>query len=366
MARLCTRNAMLQIRIRPQWQLGATEGDEASAVDSTALLSLLAAVQETGSLAQAARTLGQSYRHAWGQVQRAQAAFGQPLIEGGRGRPSALTPLAQKLIWADKRISARLSPLLESLASELEGELARSVSPLRALRLYASHGFAVAALVERLEALALPVELRYRNSLDSVAALSRGECDMAGFHIPIGEFAEPAARRYRPLLRADSHRLVHLAVRRQGLIVATGNPKRIVGLADLGRPDVRFVNRPEGSGTRVLTELLLQKAGLAPRDVDGFDDTEITHSAVAAFIASGMADAGIGVQTAAHRFGLPFIPLLRERYYLAVPAAAMGEEPLLGALGVLSSPGMKARIAALAGYEAAETGRVLTLDEAAG
>lgn len=356
---------MLHIRIRPQWQLGAGTGAADPVFDSNALLGLLAAVQETGSLAQAARSLGTSYRHAWGQVQRAQASFGRPLIEGGRGRPSTLTPLAQKLIWADKRISARLSPLLESLASELEGELVRSSSSLRALRLYASHGFAVAALVERMESLALPVELRYRNSLDSVAALARGECDLAGFHVPIGEFAEAAARRYRPLLRPDAHRLVHLAVRRQGLIVAPGNPKRITRLADLARPDVRFVNRPEGSGTRVLTELLLHQAGLAPRDVNGFDDTEITHSAVAAFIASGMADAGIGVQTAAHRFGLPFIPLLRERYYLAATAASLNEEPVLGALGVLSSAGMKARIAALVGYEAGETGRVLTLDEAA-
>ncbi len=82
----------------------------------------------------------------------------------------------------------------------------------------------------------------------------------------------------------------------------------------------------------MLTELMLQRAGLEPRNVNGFDDTEITHSAVAAFIASGMADAGIGVQTAAQRFGLPFIPLLRERYYLAVATAALAEEPVASAV----------------------------------
>ncbi|WP_418317460.1 substrate-binding domain-containing protein [Piscinibacter sakaiensis] len=356
---------MLHIRIRPQWQLGPGGPDEETrAVDSSALLALLTAVQETGSLAQAARSLGSSYRHAWGQVQRAQSAFGQPLIEGGRGRNSSLTPLAQKLIWADKRVAARLSPLLDSLASELEGELARDSSRLQALRLYASHGFAVAALVERLEALALPVEVRYRNSLESVAALSRGECDLAGFHVPIGEFADAAAQRYRPLLNAKAHRLVHLAVRRQGLIVAMGNPKRISGLADLGRPEVRFVNRPQGSGTRALTELLLHKAGLEPRRLNGWDDTEITHSAVAAFIASGMADAGIGVQTAAQRFGLPFIPLLRERYYFAVPAVALNEEPVASALRIIGAPALRSRIAALVGYEAGETGKLLTLGEA--
>ena len=355
---------MLHIRIRPQWQLALAGADVAEGLDSTALLALLAAVQDTGSLAQAARSLGGSYRHAWGQVQRAQALFGQPLVAGGRGKGSVLTPLALKLIWADKRISARLSPLLESLASELEGELARNDPHSRALRLNASHGFAVAALVEQLEALDLPVELRYRNSLESVAALARGECDLAGFHIPIGEYEQHAARRYRPWLNPQAHRLVHLAVRRQGLFVAQGNPKQIKGLPDLARPGVRFVNRPEGSGTRVLTELLLQQAGLHPRQVTGYDDTEFTHSAVAAFIASGMADAGIGVQTAALRFNLPFIPLLKERYYLAVPTALLQEAPVLQTLALMRTPEFRARIAALTGYEAGETGRVLTLAEA--
>lgn len=358
---------MLHIHIRPQWLLGPPAADaapDAAGLNITGLLALLAAVQDSGSLSQAARTLGCSYRHAWGQVQVAQAQFGQALVLGGRGKAATLTPLAQKLIWADKRISARLSPLLASLASELEGDLANTGSPQRALRLNASHGFAVAALVDRLESRGLPVDLRYRNSLDSVAALSRGACDLAGFHVPTGEFEQHAAQRYLPWLRADEHRLVHLAVRRQGLFVAAGNPKMIHGLADLARPDVRFVNRPEGSGTRILTELLLHKAGLQPRDVAGYDDAEFTHSAVAAFIASGMADAGIGVQTAAQRFGLTFIPLLRERYFLAVPLALLAEPPVSDALQMLNTPALRADIAALAGYESAETGRVLTLAEA--
>lgn len=358
---------MLHIHIRPQWLLGPPAADaapDAAGLNITGLLALLAAVQDTGSLSQAARTLGCSYRHAWGQVQVAQAQFGQALVLGGRGKAATLTPLAQKLIWADKRISARLSPLLASLASELAGDLANTGSPQRALRLNASHGFAVAALVDRLESRGLPVDLRYRNSLDSVAALSRGACDLAGFHVPTGEFEQHAAQRYLPWLRAAEHRLVHLAVRRQGLFVAAGNPKQIKGLADLARPDVRFVNRPEGSGTRILTELLLHKAGLQPRDVAGYDDAEFTHSAVAAFIASGMADAGIGVQTAAQRFGLTFIPLLRERYFLAVPLALLAEPPVSDALQMLNTPALRADIAALAGYESAETGRVLTLAEA--
>ena len=370
---------MFRIAIRPHWELTrqSRRATEAAGLqggfDTTALLALLAAVQDTGSLAQAARTMGLSYRHAWGQVKRAEAAFGRVLLDGARGKGSALTELAQKLIWAERRIAARLSPLLESLASELEGELDRSqaASQPRALpksgpplRLNASHGFAVAAWVEQMQLARLPVELRYRNSLESVAALAHGECDLAGFHVPIGEFEGPAMLRYRPWLRADTHSLVHLAVRTQGLFVARGNPKKIRSVDDLGRADVRFVNRPEGSGTRVLTELLLHRHGIAPRDVLGYGDTEFTHAAVAAYIASGMADAGIGVQTAAHRFGLQFIPLLRERYFFAVNTAALSQPKVQAALRLLQSPAMRAAIAALKGYQAGETGRVQTLDEA--
>jgi molybdate transport repressor ModE-like protein len=355
---------MIRISIAPHWHAAQDGGAD---VDATGLLALLAAVHETGSLAQAARSVGTSYRHAWGQVKQAEALFGGPLIAAGRGKGSTLTELALTLTWADRRIAARLSPLLESLASELEGELGRSTPVERqVLRLNASHGFAVATLVEQLEAAHLQVELRYRNSLESVAALARGECDLAGFHVPIGEFEARAAQRYRRWLRADAHSLVHLAVRTQGLFVARGNPKGIRGLADLARADVRFVNRPEGSGTRVLTELLLERAGIPTRAVTGYDDTELTHAAVAAYIGSGMADAGIGVQTAAQRFGLHFIPLLRERYFFALPTAGIGRAPLAPVLKLLGSPPLRSAVAALSGYEAAETGRVMSLGEAFG
>ena len=355
---------MLRINITPHWELGQ-EAD--ASLDTTDLLALLASIQESGAIAQGARSLGLSYRHAWGQIKRAEALFGHPLLNAGRGRGSTLTPLAEKLIWADRRISARLSPLLESLASELESELDRTLPrQAQALRVHASHGFAVAALVQQLDSAQLPVELRYRNSLESVAALSNGECDLAGFHVPIGDFERPASQHYRRWLHDGAHRLVHLAVRTQGLFAAQGNPKRVRGLDDLRRRDLRFVNRPEGSGTRMLTELLLRQRGISPSGVLGFESAEFTHAAVAAFIASGMADVGIGVQTAAHRFGLHFIPLVRERYFLALDSAAVERQPMLQVLELMRSPAYRSAVAALVGYEAGETGRVLTVQEAFG
>ncbi|MFM9916864.1 MAG: substrate-binding domain-containing protein [Rhizobacter sp.] len=355
---------MLRINITPHWELGV-ESD--ALLDTTSLLALLAAVQETGAIAQGARTMGMSYRHAWGQIKKAEELFGHPLLNAGRGRGSTLTPLAEKLIWADRRIAARLSPTLESLASELANELERTLPrPPQALRVHASHGFAIAALMQQLNAAGLQVELRYRNSFESVAALSHGECDLAGFHVPIGEFEVPAAQRYRRWLRDDTHLLVQVAVRTQGLFAAPGNPKFVRGLADLRRRDLRFVNRPEGSGTRMLTELMLAKQGISHDEVTGFDSAEFTHAAIAAFIASDMADVGMGVQTAAQRFGLHFIPLVRERYFLAMNRRARDEDPMPQVIQLLQSPAYRSSVAALGGYEAGETGRVLGVREAFG
>ncbi|MBW0171847.1 MAG: substrate-binding domain-containing protein [Hydrogenophaga sp.] len=355
---------MPRITLSPQWRIDPGEG---VTLDANTLLGLLAAVQASGSISQGGRELGLSYRHAWGLLQQAEQVFGQPLLVRGRGRGSALTELGEKLIWADARIGARLQPLLESLASELEGELGRVQRRQRAVpRLHASHGFAVAALREQLAARQVPVELRYRSSLEAVAALAQGDCELAGFHVPLGEFEAAAAQRYLPWLQRHQHRLVQLAVRTQGLFVAAGNPLGLRGLRDLTRRGLRFVNRPEGSGTRVLTDLLLQREGIAPRSVAGYDNTELTHAAVAAYVASGMADVGIGVQTAAHRFGLHFIPLLKERYFFALPADALERAELRPVLTVLRSPAFRARVAALKGYEAAHTGQVMALGDAFG
>ena len=355
---------MLRITLEPQWRISPDEGPTLAA---NTLLDLLATVDSSGSISEAGRELGLSYRHAWGLLQQAEAVFGQPLLVRGRGRGSALTELGQKLIWADARINARLQPLLESLASELEGELGRVQRRRRAVpRLHASHGFAVAALREQLAARGVNVELRYRNSLEAVAALAQGDCELAGFHVPLGEFETAAAARYLAWLKRDQHLLVQLAVRTQGLFVAPGNPLAVEGLKDLRRKGLRFVNRPEGSGTRVLTELLLQREGIAPRAVAGYDNTELTHAAVAAYVASGMADVGIGVQTAAHRFGLHFIPLLKERYFFALPADALEREELRPVLTVLRSAAFRARVAALKGYEAADTGKLIPVAAAFG
>ena len=196
--------------------------------------------------------------------------------------------------------------------------------------------------------------------------MSRGESDLAGFHVPIGEFEVQSAERYGRWLDPKQHKLIHLAVRTQGLFVNPGNPLGIRDLHDLARADVRFVNRQVGSGTRMLLELLLPSQHIAPSMINGYENTEFTHSAVAAFIASGMADVGFGVQTAAERFKLDFIPLARERYFFAVSAEALERSKMQQVVDVVRSKSFRTAVHQLAGYDASETGEILTLAQAFG
>jgi molybdate transport repressor ModE-like protein len=353
---------MFKVHIRPHWEISC---DAAPPLDTGALLGLLLSIHETGSIAQAAKAVRLSYRYAWGLLRDAERLFGEPLLETGRGRGTLLTPLAQKLVWADRRIAARLSPTLESLASELESELVKVTSgTLRTIRIDASHGFAVAALTGHLNRIEVPVELRYRSCSDALAALSRRECDLAGFHVPDGPFEQPTVACYLRWLDPNQHSLLHVAGREQGLFVARGNPLGVTGLPDLVRPGLRFVNRQVGSGTRMLLEMMLAADGISPDAINGYNSAEFTHSAVAAYIASGMADVGIGVRTAATRFNLDFISLVRERYFFALRTDALDEPLMRQLVTIVQQPAYHRTVDALPGYDASETGKIESVAQA--
>lgn len=353
---------MYKVQISPTWTITSQTGQQ---LDMSALLGLLSAIQNSGSIAQAAQQVGLSYRYAWGLLRDGELLFGQSLMTKTRGQGTKLSALASKLIWAERRVAARLSPTLDSLSSELDAELNKNLAhQIKPVRLQASHGFAVATLLKFFNKEQFPVEVQYRNSTDAVAALARKECDLAGFHIPLGEFERAALGQFSQWLNPKTHCLIHLAVRNQGLFVAPGNPRGITGIVDLIGANLNFVNRQKGSGTRMLLELMLARHQLRPNQIKGFDTTELTHSAVAAFIASGMAEVGFGVQTAAHRFGLDFIPLIREQYFLALRITDLDDPVLDHVIKVLQSEQYRAEINQLAGYDASNTGKILSLAEA--
>lgn len=351
-----------RIGLRAEWRLEQPDG---AVLSMHEMLGLLAAIDASGNIAAACRQAGLSYRHAWGTLRRFESLFGAPLLVTQRRRGTRLSPFAQRLVWAGRRAEARLAPTLESLASELQ-EALEGLSPEGGpqLRLHASHGFAVEALMNLLAGRAPAVELRYRTASEALAALAGNECDLAGFQVPVGEFQAPMLAQYGAWLRRDEPMLVELAVRQTGLFVQPGNPKRVRGIADLARADVRFVNRQIGSSTRIFTHLLLERAGVSPQSVNGFETAEFTHMAVAAHIASGMADAGLGVRTAAARFGLDFVPIADERYFFAVRGPVLQTAPMQALLDILRGAELRQTLAGLPGYDAAHAGRVLTPAEA--
>jgi molybdate-binding protein len=258
-------------------------------------------------------------------------------------------------------MEARLGPTLDTMASELSAgiDALQGLGRPR-LRLCASHGYAVQAFADALSTQGIAHTLRYCTSAEAIDALRQGQCDWAGIHIPVGTLARPFAHAVLQGLDPAGHHVIHLALRRQGLMTQAGNPLKIYQLRDLLRPEVRFLNRPLGSGTRRLLDALLADARIRPSSVSGYERCEATHAAVAAGIASGQADAALGLELPARTFGLEFLPLQLERYVFigrndGTPAAASAAQALL------LSAGLQKTLHALPGYTAEETGRVQSL-----
>jgi putative molybdopterin biosynthesis protein len=196
-------------------------------------------------------------------------------------------------------------------------------------------------------------------SLGGLVALRRGEAHLAGSHLLYpgsGEYNVPYVHQYlhgRPVV------LITLTRREQGLIVAHGNPKGIFGLADLGRPDIHYVNRQRGAGTRVLLDHRLGESGIDPQAVQGYEREEVTHLAVAAAVASGVADCGLGIRAAARALQLDFAPVEWERYDLVIPREHIESGLLEPLLALLHDAAFHKAVGELPGYDPKPMGQVV-------
>jgi putative molybdopterin biosynthesis protein len=196
-------------------------------------------------------------------------------------------------------------------------------------------------------------------SQGGLVALRRGECHFAGSHLldpATGEYNIADVKRYLP---GTPVMLVTLVGREQGLIVARGNPKHIYTLADLYRDEVRFVNRQRGAGTRVLLDYEISKLAFKTRGIKGYDFEEYTHLAVAAAVASGAADCGLGIAAAARALDLDFMALFKERYDLVIPREHYDRPLLRPLLDVLHDARFKAEVGKLPGYDVRHMGEVV-------
>jgi putative molybdopterin biosynthesis protein len=340
--------------------------DASDALVRHPLIDLLQAVDAQGSISAAARALGLSYRHVWGELKRWEDELGNELILWEKGQSARLSDFGAKLMWAERQAQARLSPQIEALRADLERAFAVAFDPsAHVLTLYASHDDALPAL--RAHAATehnLHLDVRFTGSVDAIAALNEGRCIMAGFHTLTQPDPDSlAARTYKPLLQPGLHKIIGFGRRTQGLIVAPGNPLGLHSLQDVARTGARFVNRPMGSGTRVLLDDLLAGAGLSAAALSGYADTEPSHAAVAQAVAAAQADAGLGIELAARSRGLDFVPLAHEDYHLVCLKSAL-EQPAIQALrATLHSAAWQERMAALAGYTCTRCGDILSLRE---
>jgi putative molybdopterin biosynthesis protein len=197
-------------------------------------------------------------------------------------------------------------------------------------------------------------------SMGGILAIQRNEAHLAGSHLldaETGQYNVPFVKKYLdkvPLL------LVNLAFRQQGLLVPRGNPKRIAGFADLTRPEVRFINRQRGAGTRLLTDHHLQSLGIAPEQVVGYDREEYTHMNVGQAVASGSADTGLAIMAAAVALDLDFIPVAEERYDLIAPKAHIADQKVRKLLDIIRTSGeFREAVNNLGGYDLRTCGKIL-------
>ena len=148
-------------------------------------------------------------------------------------------------------------------------------------------------------------------------------------------------------------------MRDQGLIVLPKNPKRIRGIEDLSRKDITFINRQAGSGTRILLDYRLEQMGIDPSRVNGYDNEEFTHMAVAVAVLSGAVDVALGIYAAARALNLDFIPVVTEQYDLVIPEIFFDAENIQILLETIRAPEFKHRVQALGGYSTERTGQVI-------
>jgi putative molybdopterin biosynthesis protein len=344
-------------------------GEQGGADMRNPLFDLLAAVTEGGSIRHAALRLGCSYRYVWDSLRKWEVVLGEPLVAWSQGRKARLTEFAEKLAWAERRARIRMQPHIEALRSDLDRVLAEARDERhQLLTVRASHDLALPVLQQHAaKAADLYLNIGFQGSVDALRALNDRECLVAGFHVPALSGAAPVfAKALKPWLNPKLHKLIACCKRTQGLMVRKEHAALVHEFADVASQRLRFVNRQPGSGTRMLVDHLMQQHEVVGgRLLSNCDHIEHTHVAVALCVASGVADAGIGIEAAALQFGLHFVPVVVENYFLACLGTNVRHPAVARLREILRGPDWRRILASLPGYEPAHApGDLLVVEEA--
>lgn len=245
---------------------------------------------------------------------------------------------------------------------QVQVEIMRSAEDIRQTTVViGSHDIALDVLANQLRHIFPEASLSSANvgSLGGLSAIKRGEAHLAGTHLLDEETGEYNISYIKRLLPDRPVVLVNLVYRDQGLMVTKGNPKDIHGLEDLARPDIKFINRQRGAGTRILLDYRIRQLNIDATAIHGYQREEFTHMAVAAAVASGAVDAGLGIKAAANALGLDFVPVVQERYDLCIPGEYWDTPYIQRVLEVIATPEFQERVKALGGYDLQECGSII-------
>jgi len=238
----------------------------------------------------------------------------------------------------------------------------RALRPLasieRTLLAVGSHDVAIDLLAGELAAHRIELVSANVGSIAGLVALASGAAHLAGTHVLDPEtraYNDRAVRRYGPV---ESVALVRFAEREQGLIVARGNPLALFTIADLAERGARYINRQRDAGTRLLFDDLLKRAGVPNAAIVGYERIEFSHLAVAALVAEGSADCGLGIRAAALALGCDFVSVAFEPYDLALRERDLADPRIARTIETIASPGLRAQIERLGGYDTQNAGLV--------
>ncbi len=225
-----------------------------------------------------------------------------------------------------------------------------------------SHDNILDLLANQLHRLSSPIRLSsaHVGSMGGIMAIKRGEAHLAGSHLLDEETGEYNISFIKRFLRDIPLELINLCYREQGLIVAPGNPKKISGFEDIVRHGLSFINRQKGAGTRLLTDKVIAQYGLDPNHITGYDHEEYTHMNIAAAVAGGSVDTGMGIRAAALALGLDFVPVAEERYDLIIPRDFLSDRRIAAVLDLIRNDSVfKDKALALGGYNLRDCGSVM-------
>ncbi len=318
------KNTTIALSLHHRLQIGP----QSLALDE--VFALLAALKKEKNLRTAAGKLGYSYRKAWNLLNNLERDLGQSLVLKERGRGSRLNEFGEKFLEILQDSQQSLNSALNTQAQIASQRLQTELNSSPILKIVASDHAGLCALRST-----MGVSVEIAGSMNALKAFAHADCNMAGFHVPIGSLGVELLALYEAYLNHENYRFILLDSREQGLLSSTEHP--VASLEQIAAEKLRFVNRQKDSGTRDLLDLLLRRAGLEAEDLNGYQHEEHTHLAVASLITAREADAGLGVRSVAERLHLHFQPLVAEYYFLLVSQSQLEQTQMRLSLEKLGS-----------------------------